>query len=90
MMILLLFIVSILLITVSFVTINFMFLDCLSMVDLELIIGIINIVLIATTPLVFAGIGELSYRKNWSFKLRSRGNDASRSCYSFCDISNYR
>ena len=31
--------------------------------NIELIIGIINIVLIATTPLVFAGIGELVTEK---------------------------
>ena len=31
--------------------------------SIELIIGILNIVLISTTPLVFAGIGELVTEK---------------------------
>ena len=32
--------------------------------NIELIIGILNIVLISTTPLVFAGIGELVTEKS--------------------------
>ena len=32
--------------------------------SIELIIGILNIVLISTTPLVFAGIGELVNEKS--------------------------
>ena len=32
--------------------------------SIELIIGILNIVLISTTPLVFAGIGELVTEKS--------------------------
>ena len=43
------------------------------MIDLELIIGIINIVLIATTPLVFAGIGELVTEKTGVLNLGVEG-----------------
>ena len=38
--------------------------------NLEIILGIIQIILIATTPLVFAGIGELVTEKNWCIKSR--------------------
>ena len=41
--------------------------------NLELIIGIINIVLIATTPLVFAGIGELVTEKTGVLNLGVEG-----------------
>ena len=43
------------------------------MINLELIIGIINIVLIATTPLVFAGIGELVTEKTGVLNLGVEG-----------------
>lgn len=41
--------------------------------NLELIIGIINIVLVATTPLVFAGIGELVTEKTGVLNLGVEG-----------------
>ena len=41
--------------------------------NIELIIGIINIVLIATTPLVFAGIGELVTEKTGVLNLGVEG-----------------
>ena len=43
------------------------------MINLDLIIGIINIVLIATTPLVFAGIGELVTEKTGVLNLGVEG-----------------
>ncbi len=43
------------------------------MIDLEIIIGIFNIVLIATTPLVFAGIGELVTEKSGVLNLGVEG-----------------
>jgi ABC-type uncharacterized transport system permease subunit len=43
------------------------------MINLELIIGIINIVLIATTPLVFASIGELVTEKTGVLNLGVEG-----------------
>ena len=41
--------------------------------NIELIIGIINIVLIATTPIVFAGIGELVTEKTGVLNLGVEG-----------------
>ena len=41
--------------------------------DIELIFGIIKIVLIATTPLVFAGIGELVTEKSGVLNLGVEG-----------------
>ena len=41
--------------------------------SIELIIGILNIVLISTTPLVFAGIGELVTEKSGVLNLGLEG-----------------
>jgi len=41
--------------------------------NIELIIGILNIVLISTTPLVFAGIGELVTEKSGVLNLGLEG-----------------
>ena len=41
--------------------------------NVELIIGILNIVLISTTPLVFAGIGELVTEKSGVLNLGLEG-----------------
>ena len=41
--------------------------------DLDLIFGIIQIILIATTPLVFAGIGELVTEKSGVLNLGVEG-----------------
>ena len=41
--------------------------------SIELIIGILNIVLISTTPLVFAGIGELVTEKRGVLNLGVEG-----------------
>ena len=41
--------------------------------NLEIIIGIIQIILIATTPLVFAGIGELVTEKTGVLNLGVEG-----------------
>ncbi len=36
--------------------------------NVDILFGVIQIILIATTPLVFAAIGELVTEKNWSFE----------------------
>ena len=41
--------------------------------NIDLIIGILNIVLISTTPLVFAGIGELVTEKSGVLNLGLEG-----------------
>ncbi len=43
------------------------------MISLELLVGVLNIVLIATTPLIFAGIGELVTEKSGVLNLGVEG-----------------